>query len=189
MRLIRLLTLVLAVGLLFVAAPALAQEANIEIPLDPATGDPGDVVEVGTGTVPEGSVGAEFEGEVDVSALAEAFEGNTLQLETGGNTYEIDGVEDVPGGEPLVFDGVITAGEEITISVILGEGGTFAGGETVTLTAAEAAAAAETPAGGVATGAGGTAGNDAFPLAVIGLAAAAVAALSGGYLLMRRSHS
>jgi len=188
MRFVRRWTLLLAAGVLFVAAPALAQEVEpeIEVELGEAEGEPGETVEVGSINVPEGSVGAEYTGTIDVSALTAANAGNTLQIETGGATTEVEGVEDVAGGEPIVIDGVITAGETITISVVLEESGMFAGGHTVTLAAAEAA---EAPAGGVASGAGGTAGNDTFPLVLLGVVGAALVALTGGYALRRRSQN
>jgi hypothetical protein len=117
-----------------------------------------------------------------VEAALETLDAVADGLDTAGFRAALDDLGDaIEGGD---LDEIAAASEAVdgAMTDLAAQAADSGGGDTTTTTAA-------TPAGGVATGAGGTAGNDTFPLALVAVAAAGLVALGGGYALRRRSQN
>jgi hypothetical protein len=172
--------LVLATMLAF-ASPAGAQADNFTISLEGViTGQTeGDIVEVANQAVAPALVGATCAVTGATANNGSVHPGNNLIIATGGTTATVPGVEEVPG-QVVSGSGSVVLGSNVVVSLEFGPNGNTSGGVTLTFDCASA------PAGGVATGAGGTAdGTGQLNVTLLALGAAALVG-SGALLGWKR---
>lgn len=164
----KIVLLVAAVSFALMPVAALAQEVEVEIEVE--LGDLGDAIGDLTGETAEEWTAALDAVKSAVDAL-KAAAGDALDF------TEIDAAiaaleAAIAGGD---LDEMATAGEAVAAA--------FAGLEAQ----AEAIAGDDAPSGGVATGGGGTAGNDALPIVLVGFGVLALA--GGAYTLRQRNQN
>lgn len=160
---------------LILAAPALAQDSSFTIAVEGvADGAEGDVIQVAEQAVDPALVGASCTVTASTENNSSVHPGNELIIATGGTEGTIPGVEEQPG-QTLTLAGSVVLGETVTVSLRFGPDGVTSGGVVLTFDCAAAAA----PVGGVATGAGGTAGSDTSSFVLLGVGTMAVIAAGG----------
>lgn len=177
MRRIQVALVVVVAATLAFVSPASAQDDTFTIAVEGIiTGQAeGAIVEVANQAVAPALVGSTCTVTGASQNNGSVHPGNNLIIATGGSSTNVPGVEEVPG-QVVAGTGSVTLGTDVVVSVEFGSSGATSGGVTLTFDCAQA------PAGGVATGAGGTAG-DGGQFGIIMLAVGAAALLGSGALL------
>lgn len=117
-----------------VGGPAGAE--TIEVPIEQTfvKGEPGSEVELGASEVPVDLVGETCEITVEVVNQESIHPGNVLVVTSGDSSVEVEGIED-EAGSTITEAGTITLGDQITVTVQLGENRTITSlGSSLTVT-------------------------------------------------------
>jgi hypothetical protein len=181
---IRFAVVVVLAAMLAFVSPAGAQDEVLSIEVEGiVTGQAeGDIVEVASAAVPASLVGDTCTVSGASANNGSVHPGNNIIIASGGASTTVPGVEEVPG-QVVSGSGSIVLGSDVTVSVEFGPSGSTSGGVTLDFDCADTAVA---PVGGVATGAGGTAGGTSQPnLTLLALGAAALVG-SGALLGLKR---
>ena len=175
---IRVAVVVVLAAMLAFVSPAGAQDEILSIEIEGIiTGQAeGDIVEVASTAVPASLVGSSCTVTGASQNNGSVHPGNNLIIASGGASTTVPGVEEVPG-QVVAGSGPLVVGSNVTVSVEFGPSGSTSGGVTLTFDCAAVA-----PIGGVATGAGGTAGGTSQTN--VALLALGVAALAGSGALL-----
>jgi hypothetical protein len=144
----RLSVLIATLGLLLLAAPAIAQTGTITIELTGVITDAteGEVRLLVSEPVAAELVGASCDGSLTTDNNGSVHPGNTLIVTTGGETAEIPEVESSPGQMLEFFGEGVIVGETIDISMRFGRNGITSGGITLVLDCAQPAETTTTTA-------------------------------------------
>ena len=116
-------------ALIAVFAPAAAaQDDVIDIPIDTVVREPeGSITTLVSIDVPAEGVGLTCTGEALTSNQGSVHPNNDLLVETGGQTFVFEDVEDVPG-RTIPASGTFVLGETFSVSLRMGPDEVFSGG-------------------------------------------------------------